>query len=88
MGYKKKHSYFNHDSDPWRRRIMNMPTKHDISWNEAIKAVLEIWDDWDGRGLTCQEFIYKYKLDVEMKTPTLPWLKEAIRRLRKNRQGE
>ncbi len=56
--------------------------------NETVDAVMEIWGDWGGNGLTCQEFIDKYKLDVEMKTPTLPWLKEAIRRLRIEEEDE
>lgn len=50
MGYKKKHSYFNHDSDPWRRKIMNMSKRLDagllreallVCWCELVEKSVE-----------------------------------------------
>ena len=61
-------------------------TKHgNEQWDAAVEAVMTIWADWDSNGLTCQEFINKYQLDMEMETPTLPWLKESIRHLKKSK---
>ena len=41
MGYKKSHSYFDRDSNPWRRRIMN--SNQHLDAELLREALLTCW---------------------------------------------
>ena len=72
MSYKKSHSYFDRDSDPWRRRITNTPEEKEITLNDTDRINLiqmelliihppaPCGDEFDGLWVICDYTLPRY----------------------------